>query len=110
MATLDVRGCRTSPLMLVDPVSGRLADPHFAAQGIGGRIVELLPDQGRIVLTVALRDKFELAQARFAEAGSSIFDATPETWDMMERFLAAEFGVSQGVVGKRAVNDGLWKV
>ncbi len=63
-----------------------------------------------LVPSNVLKDRFELAQERLAEAGSSILDATPETWDMMERFLAAEFGVSQGVIGKRAVNDGLWRV
>ena len=75
---------------------GRL---EFQANMLGGLI--LVPPN-------ALSDKFQGAQAQIAEAGASVFDATPETWDMIERFLAAEFGVSQAVIGRRAISDGLW--
>ena len=57
-----------------------------------------------------LKNKFEFAKEQLAEAGCSISDATPETWNMMERFLAAEFGVSQAVIEKRGVKDGLWTI
>ena len=62
-----------------------------------------------LVPPLALASKFELAVAHAESVGIDIYDARPEAWDNIERWLGAEFGVSTAVISRRAVKDGLWE-
>lgn len=63
-----------------------------------------------LVPPAELAAKFEEAKKHAESVGIDLYDARPEAWDNIERWLGAEFGVSQGVIARRAPKDGLWEV
>jgi hypothetical protein len=63
-----------------------------------------------LVPKVELAQRFNAAMLEVERAGVAIQSATEEDWEMIERFLAAEFGVSPYVIRIRGEKDGLWRV
>jgi Zn-dependent peptidase ImmA (M78 family) len=57
-----------------------------------------------------LAERFATAKMHAESVGISLIDARPEAWDNIERWLAGEFQVSQGVIARRAPKDGLWEL
>lgn len=73
---------------------------EFQANTVAGLI--LVPPQ-------ELAEKFRDAEQAAEKCKIDLQSAGAETWELIANLLASEFGVSKGVIDRRAIKDGLWE-